>query len=395
MKTACVCCVRGDILDAFVRSTNSSCVQSALCRTHMRTKMALEVQYLGTRFIGWQPQPAVDGMAVFEAVHTALHAVGLPGGPVASGRTDKGVHAMSNWLTVTVHRPPGRAVAPGPQRDAELEHLCAAINENLPTDVRCLRIVDAPPTAHAMTGAEGKVYSYFVLDGCTGALAAECTGAWSNACWVLPETLDVQKIRKALPGLMGYRDFRQLCAIKDPRRDTRRTIHQASVCACSHRHFALLGCFEQTRPAARIVPGACSHCCGNCGGGSAADTAGDVDGAAGRPRLLQIRFAGDGFLKHQVRRMVGLLVAIGCGMEDPSATESITHEPSPPLQAQEAAARAGDTQHRTFQAPAAGLWLESVDCRRMLSASDDAQTHKRPADHAGACISCTEAVQDD
>ena len=330
----------------------------------MRTKLAIEVEYLGARFIGWQPQPAVEGTSVFEAVHAALQAIGIPGGPVASGRTDKGTNAMSNWLTITVRRQPAM---PGPERDAELDTLCRTMNENLPADVRCLRIVDAPLTAHAITGSDAKTYSYFVMDGCIG----ECSSAWHDGCWVLADTLDVQAMRAALPGLVGFKDFRQLCAIQDPRRDTRRTIHHATISSLTHHAFPLLGCFEQTCPYMPIPKDACTHCCP--AHGQLAIHAADVDWlvAAGelRPRLLQMQFAGDGFLKHQVRRIVGLLVAIGQGIEDPGATSRATLDPAPKLNVR-GADHVADGTRRVLEAPATGLWLESVDCRSMLGLLD-------------------------
>ena len=67
----------------------------------MRLKLAIEVQYLGLPYVGWQPQPSEQGaVSVYEVLHAALSACGLPSGPIASGRTDKGVNAASQWCTV-------------------------------------------------------------------------------------------------------------------------------------------------------------------------------------------------------------------------------------------------------------------------------------------------------
>ena len=299
----------------------------------MRTKLALEVQYLGKNYIGWQPQPAVEGRSVYEAVHEALQAVGIDSGPVAAGRTDKGTHAMSTWLTVGVRR--STEVCAGPARDDELSALCDALNQHLPVDIRAIRIVDAPLSAHAMTGSTGKTYSYFLL---CGAGAAHHTSWLSDASWALPDLLDVGAMEAALPRLVGRNDFRALSAVQDPRRSTVRTIESATVQIVHRYHFPFLGCFDE--PAAD----------------SPAVT------------LLQIRLVGDGFLKHQCRRIVGLLVRIGRKEEPPEALfEAITQ----PLEFD---------RSRVLEAPACGLWLEAVDCDAMRCPHDAAsrRTH-------GAC----------
>ena len=66
----------------------------------------------------------------------------------------------------------------------------------------------------------------------------------------------------------------------------------------------------------------------------------------------QLQFVGEGFLKHQVRRMVGLLVRIGLGKEgEPEAVRAALDEP------------ATFDRRRAPTAPAEGLWLESVQLR--------------------------------
>ena len=147
----------------------------------MRHKLRLELQWLGTHYCGWQAQPnSVGPPSIFEVVHAALkEAIGQDGGPVVAGRTDKGVHAMRQAATVTVRGPP-RAAAGGTTagdgdgdgdgdsgalaaRRAELEALLARLNALLPPDVRMLSVADAPPSAHALTDATRKTYSYFLL----------------------------------------------------------------------------------------------------------------------------------------------------------------------------------------------------------------------------------------
>lgn len=217
----------------------------------MRTKLAVELSYSGTAYIGWQPQPAVDGTSVYDVVHHALAMAGIPSGPVAAGRTDKGTHAKSTWCTVSVKR--SSPVCAGLERDAELAALRLEVNAHLPADVCIRRIVDAPLSAHAMTGPSSKVYSFFLLHGCKPS-----TVAWlGNACWVMEAQLNVEAMQLALPSLIGTHDFRALCAVQDPKRCARRSILAASILTHDHLRFPFLGCFDAAAPAAPIMPEQC------------------------------------------------------------------------------------------------------------------------------------------
>ena len=80
----------------------------------MRHKLRLELQWLGTHYGGWQAQPGVPGPpSIYEVLHAALkEATGQDGGPVPAGRTDKGVHAMQQAVTVTVSEEGGETQMP-------------------------------------------------------------------------------------------------------------------------------------------------------------------------------------------------------------------------------------------------------------------------------------------
>ena len=68
-----------------------------------RKKLVIELQYLGTAYDGWQPQP--NQSSVYDVVAAALHATtGETHGPVVAGRTDKGVHAAHQLVSVRAER---------------------------------------------------------------------------------------------------------------------------------------------------------------------------------------------------------------------------------------------------------------------------------------------------
>ena len=111
-----------------------------------RAKCVLELQYDGTRFCGWQPQPGEA--SVHDAVAAAVRqATGNAGGVVAAGRTDRGVHAAHQVVTFRVDE------RPGAERCAEL---ASAIAAALRPDVRLLSCRGAPKSVHAITAARGK-----------------------------------------------------------------------------------------------------------------------------------------------------------------------------------------------------------------------------------------------
>jgi len=312
----------------------------------MRSKLALEIQYVGTAYIGWQAQgDGAPGPSIYEAVATALRSIGINSGPVAAGRTDKGVHAMSMWLTVTTRR--SVQVCPGAERNVELDSMCSELNQQLPADIRVLQVVDAPLSAHAMTCSSGKTYTYLIRHG----VEQDSCHPLANACWTMNQCLDVQAMRAALPPLIGRCDFRALCAVQDPKRSTVRTITHASVHVPQHLTLPLLGCYDAATPDTIVPQCDCRRC--TQGHGDDCD-----DTAAGA--VIQLRFAGDGFLKHQCRRIVGLLVRIGRRDESPSAMSEALNVPHQ------------FDRSRAPEAPACGLWLEAVDVEAMLQGWDEA-----------------------
>ena len=237
----------------------------------MRHKLRLELQWLGTHYGGWQAQPGVPGPpSIYEVLHAALkEATGQDGGPVPAGRTDKGVHAMRQAVTVTVRGPPradtggggddgagdgdgdGASSPAATERRAELEALVARLNALLPPDVRALSAADAPPSAHALTDAVRKTYSYFVI---AGPSAPERCAAWGVGCWLLPSAVDLRAMALAAEALTGHHDFRSFTSTQDPRRDTHRTIEAVRVRACEHYAFPLLGGFCAAAPGAPQPP---------------------------------------------------------------------------------------------------------------------------------------------
>jgi tRNA pseudouridine38-40 synthase len=108
---------------------------------------ALTLAYVGTRYAGWQRQEnAVAVQQVLEAALSDL--VAAPVAVVAAGRTDAGVHAHGQVVSLKLARPwPAGALVHG-------------TNSRLPRDIRVLAAALVPDEFHARRSACAKEYRY-------------------------------------------------------------------------------------------------------------------------------------------------------------------------------------------------------------------------------------------
>ena len=261
----------------------------------MRLKLVFELQSLGEGFAGWQPQP--KERSVHDVFASALSAAGLVGrGAVAAGRTDRGVNAAHQVVSVR---------ADAARSDAELETLLRAVSAALPDDVRALSCREAPASFHAITSARSKRYAYYLG-------FSEDVARWA---WRRPPGLDVDRVRRGARLFVGERDFRAFCAPGG--RDRGTTVRSITA-------------IDVDEVEAVDLP------------------------FAGRVRgLVRIAFDGDGFLKHQCRRIVGALARLGAGALSEAQVEAALADPR---------GAHPEVSSRRFEAPAHGLRLERVDC---------------------------------
>jgi tRNA pseudouridine38-40 synthase len=151
-------------------------------------RIALGIEYDGSRFLGWQTQPG--GGAVQDALEPALAAIaGAPLSVSAAGRTDRGVHARLQVVHFdTEAARPASAWVRG-------------VNALLPDSVAVLWSREVDAEFHARYSAVSRTYRYVLLNRAVRpALAASRVG-WFH----LP--LDVDEMRAAAALLVGEHDF--------------------------------------------------------------------------------------------------------------------------------------------------------------------------------------------
>ena len=151
----------------------------------MNVKLTLE--YDGTDFYGWARQP---GLRTVEAVvRDALDAV-FPqwDGLAVAGRTDTGVHATGQVVSVRIEG------GPPFERSAE------ALNAALPEDVAIRAAEEAPEEFNARFSARSRSYRYRVI-ATRSALDAR------RALW-WPRAVDLDALQAATALLLGAHDFR-------------------------------------------------------------------------------------------------------------------------------------------------------------------------------------------
>ena len=152
-------------------------------------RLKLTVAYVGTAFHGWARQP--DKRTVERVVRAALEQVYERCDDLAvAGRTDTGVHALANVVSVEV--------AGGPP----LERAAEALNSVLPDDVAVLEAEEAPNDFHARFSARSRSYRYRIWRRRTRSPFEVDRSLWH------PRRLEVPKLNASAAMVIGEHDFR-------------------------------------------------------------------------------------------------------------------------------------------------------------------------------------------
>lgn len=176
----------------------------------MRT-LALTVAYDGTDWAGmqWQPTaPTIQG-ALEAALATVLqHKLRI----VAAGRTDAGVHALAQVISLQTPNP------------IPVERVPRALNLLLPVSIRVRRAVERPSGFHARKSAFYRRYWYRLQ------VTRQPDPLRGRFSWQFDRELDLPAMQAALARLEGRHDFASFCQGGETK-GTIRTVRHARVTA--------------------------------------------------------------------------------------------------------------------------------------------------------------------
>ncbi|MBU0500766.1 MAG: tRNA pseudouridine(38-40) synthase TruA [Gammaproteobacteria bacterium] len=170
-------------------------------------RIALGIEYDGTRFHGWQTQQA-GVRSVQEELEQALSKVAARAVRVqCAGRTDSGVHAVGQVVHFETEA----------QRDQRAWVLGG--NSNLPFDINITWARPVPDSFNARYSAFGREYRYLISNRPTRSALLSRRAVWVH------KPLDEGRMHEAAQHLIGTQDFSSYralgCQAKSPVREMR------------------------------------------------------------------------------------------------------------------------------------------------------------------------------
>ena len=169
------------------------------------------IAYDGTNFNGFQKQP--NGRTVQEEVEKTLQkmANGKEITVFGSGRTDAGVHAI------------GQVIHFDYPEERPLERMRFALDTQSPEDIAVRQVEIVSEEFHARYLVKEKTYQFRVDIGKPRSPFRRHYASY------FPYPLDLEKIQRALPDLLGTHDLTSFCASGSSIEDKVRTIYEAKM----------------------------------------------------------------------------------------------------------------------------------------------------------------------
>lgn len=173
--------------------------------------------------------------------------------------------------------------------EISLEKIKRGLNSNLPDDIHIISVMKVTNSFHARFSVRKKEYIYRIN-------TSEYNPMMRNYIYQYNRSLNIEKMKEAITYLEGKHDFTSFVSSEDEREDKIRTIYKTSI--------------------------------------------------KEKKGIIEISFQADGFMKYQVRNMVGILIEIGSGKKDISDVKKILERK--------------DRKVSIKTAPAEGLYLKKV-----------------------------------
>ena len=241
-------------------------------------RFLIKFSYDGSNYCGFQIQP--NKSTIQEKMEKALKKVNnnIETSIVATGRTDKGVHALAQYGHVDLNI------------DITEKNLKRALNSNLPDDIYVIETKIVDDNFHARYDVKLKEYKYYINIGEYNPIEKKYVFQYNYA-------LDINSMQKAIEYFKGTHDFRAFVTENKEKENCVRTITKTEI--------------EK------------------------------------KDNKIIITFEGTGFLRYQVRNMVGILIRVGENKISPEDVEKILESKD--------RTKSGKT------APAEGLYLTQIN----------------------------------
>lgn len=182
----------------------------------MRVK--LTISYNGSRFSGSQTQTRT-GHTVMGILQAALRRLHIDAKPIASGRTDAGVHAFAQVVHIDL-----------PPHWHDLGRLRHTLERHLPLLIRIRRIEKCADDFHARFSARRRVYRYLLSEKTPNPFEAELV--------TFTPPLDFERINAAMQRFVGEHDFEYFMKTGSDISHSVRTVYKAF--AYRHHGYTIL-----------------------------------------------------------------------------------------------------------------------------------------------------------
>ena len=159
------------------------------------------IQYKGTEYVGWQRQK--NGLSIQEILEKKLKKILKENiSLVGSGRTDAGVHALSQVFDFQT------------EINRDNSSWIKGINSNLPKSIAVKNIFEVPNNFDSRFSAIKRSYAYVIYNSKNKPLFFE------NYCYWVSNKLDISKMENQLSMFLGKHDFSSFrstnCNSKNP-----------------------------------------------------------------------------------------------------------------------------------------------------------------------------------
>ncbi len=170
----------------------------------------LTIEYDGKEFNGWQKQP--NKLNIQGTIEKAIERItGEKIDLMASGRTDRGVHALGQVANFKTNS------------KLPIEKFPIAINSNMKSSIRIKDAEEVDERFHSRLSCKRKTYRYVINNSKYG------SSIYRNLETHIPVKLNIDKMKEAVKYFEGEHDFKAFRASGTSSKSSVRTIYKAEI----------------------------------------------------------------------------------------------------------------------------------------------------------------------